>query len=125
VETYNIINFLFSYSTFLDHVKNAFILNPQLKNLLMDEYFIKTLADFQMSWRRVIVTAINHGIPAPAFSAALSYYDSFRCPRLPANLLQVYLNILSLHSGVSITTLTFNNYLFFKGPAGFLRSSYI
>ncbi|XP_046456401.1 6-phosphogluconate dehydrogenase, decarboxylating-like isoform X1 [Daphnia pulex] len=85
-------------STFLDHVKNAFILNPQLKNLLMDEYFIKTLADFQMSWRRVIVTAINHGIPAPAFSAALSYYDSFRCPRLPANLLQAQRDFYGAHT---------------------------
>lgn len=55
----------------------------------MDEYFEKSLADYQLSWRRVVVTSINCGIPTPAFSAALSYYDSFRCARLPANLLQV------------------------------------
>lgn len=79
-----------SASRFLDHVKNAFVQNPQLKTLLMDEYFITSLADAQDSWRRVVVTAIQNGLPTPAFSSALSFYDSFRCARLPANLLQVH-----------------------------------
>ncbi|KAK4003453.1 hypothetical protein OUZ56_005218 [Daphnia magna] len=85
-------------SKFLDHVKNAFVLNPQLNNLMMDEYFSRTLADCQLAWRRVTVTAINHGIPTPAFCSALSYYDSFRCPRLPANLLQAQRDFYGAHT---------------------------
>ena len=55
----------------------------------MDDYFSRTLAECQVAWRKVVSTAISFGIPVPAFSAALSYYDGYRCARLPANLLQV------------------------------------
>lgn len=79
----------FLYSIFLDRVKEAFEKDPDLKSLLMDDYFSKKLAESHLSWRRAIITAINHGCPVPAFSSALAYYDGFRCPLLPANLLQV------------------------------------
>lgn len=74
---------------FLDRVKEAFQKDSQLRSLLMDEYFSQKLAESHLSWRRAITTAINYGVPIPAFSSALAYYDGFRCPRLPANLLQV------------------------------------
>ena len=76
-------------SVFLDRVKEAFQKDAQLKSLLMDDYFCKKLAESHSSWRRAITTAINYGVPVPAFSSALAYYDGYRCPRLPANLLQV------------------------------------
>ena len=74
----------------MDHVKNAFMKDPELKSLVLDDYFSRTLSESQTAWRKTVVLAINHGVPVPIFSAALSYYDGYRCARLPANLLQVF-----------------------------------
>src|ERR1700730_2294611 len=75
-------------SRFLGKIKEAYDNNPQLKNLLLDNFFSQTLNGYQGSWRSAIVQAIQHGVPTPAFSTALSFYDGYRTARLPANLLQ-------------------------------------
>jgi len=84
------------YSVFMDHVKNAFMKDSELKSLVLDDYFSRTLSESQTAWRKTVVLAINHGVPVPIFSAALSYYDGYRCARLPANLLQVFHKIYTL-----------------------------
>src|SRR5207248_10026320 len=75
-------------SRFLAKIKEAFDKNPQLTNLLLDDFFSKTLNEYHGSWRRAIVHAVEYGVPTPAFSTALSFYDGYRTARLPANLLQ-------------------------------------
>src|ERR1051325_2658847 len=75
-------------SRFLGKIKQAYDTNPRLTNLLLDEFFNKTLNDYQESWRRALVQAIQLGAPTPAFSTALAFYDGYRSERLPANLLQ-------------------------------------
>ena len=75
-------------SVFLGQIKEAFDAEPQLKNLMLAPWFRDKLADAQTGWRRVLATAITAGIPVPAFTAALEYYDGYRCANLPANLLQ-------------------------------------
>lgn len=80
--------FLF-LSAFLGNIKMAFEKNPNLQNLLLDPFFKKAITDAQASWRRIVSTAALNGVPTPAFSTALAFYDGYRCARLPANLLQV------------------------------------
>ena len=75
-------------SVFLGKIKEAFDNNPALTNLLLDPYFKGVMDRAQAGWRRVCAAAIANGIPAPAMTTALSYYDGYRCERLPANLLQ-------------------------------------
>ena len=75
-------------SRFLGDIKAAFDKNPQLENLLLDDFFRAAIDKAQPSWRRVISTSVQLGLPIPVFSAALSYYDGYRNGRLPANLLQ-------------------------------------
>lgn len=82
-------------SVFLDHVKKAFQQDSGLSCLLMDNYFRDVLASSQTAWRRAVALAISNGVPVPAFTTALSYYDSFRCAKLPANLLQVCMKDIS------------------------------
>jgi 6-phosphogluconate dehydrogenase len=72
----------------LDRIKEAFDAQPNLENLLLYPYFEKAIEKAQESWRAVIMAATHLGLPAPAFTTALAYYDSYRLPRLPANLLQ-------------------------------------
>ena len=74
---------------FLGNIKSAFERNPDLKSLLLDDFFRRAVADCQDSWRSVVATAAHQGIPVPAFSTALSFYDAYRSQRLPANLIQV------------------------------------
>jgi 6-phosphogluconate dehydrogenase len=85
-------------SRFLGKIKEAYDKNPQLTNLLLDEFFSKTLNDYQASWRRGIVQAIQYGVPTPAFSTALSFYDGYRTARLPANLLQAQRDFFGAHT---------------------------
>ena len=85
-------------SRFLGKIKQAYDTNPQLTNLLLDEFFSKTLNDYQASWRRAIVQAIQLGAPTPAFSTALSFYDGYRSARLPANLLQAQRDFFGAHT---------------------------
>ena len=79
----------FFCSRFLGNIKDAFVKDPELSNLLLDEFFKKEIQKCQAGWRRVVSTAVTHGVPTPAFSTALAFYDGYRSARLPANLLQV------------------------------------
>ena len=85
-------------SVFLGKIKEAFDKKPQLENLLMDPFFTGIVEDAQASWRRVVCAAVENGIPAPAFTSALSYFDGFRNERLPANLLQAQRDYFGAHT---------------------------
>ncbi len=85
-------------SRFLGKIKEAYSKNPRLTNLLVDDFFSQTLIDYQASWRRAIIQAIEYGVPTPAFSTALSFYDGFRSARLPANLLQAQRDFFGAHT---------------------------
>ena len=85
-------------SRFLGKIKEAYDKNPQLTNLLQDDFFSKTLNEYQGSWRRAIIQAIEYGVPTPAFSTALSFYDGYRTARLPANLLQAQRDFFGAHT---------------------------
>ncbi|MGE5614067.1 MAG: decarboxylating NADP(+)-dependent phosphogluconate dehydrogenase [Bacillota bacterium] len=82
---------------FLHKIKEAFDRDPGLANLLLDPYFKDIIERYQESWRHVVSAAIRHGIPAPAFSAALAYYDGYRSEVLPANLLQAQRDYFGAH----------------------------
>ncbi len=83
---------------FLGDIKQAFDKNAALANLLLDPYFSKITAESQQAWRTVIKTAVGMGIPIPAMSAALNYYDGYRSERLPANLLQAQRDYFGAHT---------------------------
>jgi 6-phosphogluconate dehydrogenase len=83
---------------FLGKIKQSFDKNPNLPNLLMDDYFRSAIEKSQVSWRKVVATAVEVGIPVPAFSSALAYYDSYRSERLPANLLQAQRDYFGAHT---------------------------
>ncbi len=85
-------------SRFLGKIKEAFDKNPQLTNLLLDDFFSRTLNEYQASWRRAIIKAIEYGVPTPAFSTALSFFDGYRTERLPANLLQAQRDFFGAHT---------------------------
>jgi 6-phosphogluconate dehydrogenase len=85
-------------SRFLGKIKEAYDKNPQITNLLLDEFFSQTLNGYQASWRRAIIQAIEYGVPTPAFSTALSFYDGYRTARLPANLLQAQRDFFGAHT---------------------------
>ena len=73
---------------FLQKITDAFERDPELKNLLLDKYFLYVTESYQEAVREVVVTAVQAGIPVPTFSSALAYYDSYRSEVLPANLIQ-------------------------------------
>jgi len=85
-------------SVFLGEIKKAFDKNPELTNLLLDPYFKGIIDKAQDGWRRVCAAAVTSGIPAPAMSTALSYYDGYRCEKLPANLLQAQRDYFGAHT---------------------------
>jgi 6-phosphogluconate dehydrogenase len=85
-------------SVFLGKIKEAFDKNSELKNLLLDNYFLKILEDAQGAWRRVVSKAVELGIPVPAMSTALSFFDGYRSERLPANLLQAQRDYFGAHT---------------------------
>ncbi len=85
-------------SRFLGDIKKAYDTNPKLSNLLLDKFFKKAIKEAQRSWRNVVATAAKKGIPTPAFSTALNFYDSFRSERLPANLLQAQRDYFGAHT---------------------------
>lgn len=84
-------------SHFLGDIKNAFDKNPSLENLLLDPFFKEAVLSAQESWRKVCATALMHGIPVPALTSALTYFDGFRNERLPANLLQAQRDYFGAH----------------------------
>lgn len=84
-------------SRFLGDIKKAFDNNPKLENLLLDPFFKDAVQSAQESWRRVCATALQNGIPVPAMTSALAYFDGFRNDRLPANLLQAQRDYFGAH----------------------------
>jgi 6-phosphogluconate dehydrogenase len=83
---------------FLDRIKEAFDDKPDLTNLLMAPYFTNAVKTGQDGWRRVIAQAAQLGIPTPAFSSSLAYYDGYRRARLPANLIQAQRDLFGAHT---------------------------
>lgn len=85
-------------SVFLDNIKGAYEKNSALENLLFDDFFREAVQSAQTGWRRVVAKAVELGIPTPAFSSALAYYDGYRSARLPANLLQAQRDYFGAHT---------------------------
>ena len=83
---------------FLDRIRAAFDQDPRLRNLLLAEYFRDAVADAQPAWRRVVATAVEQGVPTPAFASSLAYYDGLRRERGPANLLQAQRDFFGAHT---------------------------
>jgi len=85
-------------SAFLSKIKVAFDKNPSITNLLLDPFFSEKVEKAQNGWRNVVSTAISNGIPVPAISSALGYFDGYRCEKLPANLLQAQRDYFGAHT---------------------------
>lgn len=85
-------------SVFLGKIKEAFTKNPALSNLLLDPYFKDAVEGAQAGWRRVCAAALMNGIPTPALTSALNYFDGYRTERLPANLLQAQRDYFGAHT---------------------------
>ena len=85
-------------SVFLGKIKDAFDKNPGLPNLLLDPFFKEKVETAQEGWRRVVATALVNGIPVPAFTTALNYFDGYRSERLPANMLQAQRDYFGAHT---------------------------
>jgi 6-phosphogluconate dehydrogenase len=85
-------------SIFLEKIKAAYENNPSLSNLLIDDYFANLVGSCQNAWRRVVAQAVTLGVPVPAFSTALAFYDGYRSERLPANLLQAQRDYFGAHT---------------------------
>jgi len=85
-------------STFLGNIKDAYDKDSELENLALDSFFTEALKAAEAGWRKAVVLAVENGIPAPAFSSALSYFDGYRSERLPANLLQAQRDYFGAHT---------------------------
>jgi 6-phosphogluconate dehydrogenase len=85
-------------SRFLGKIKAAFDKNPHIDNLLLDSFFFGVLNQYQASWRKALVHAVESGVPTPAFSTALAFFDGYRTGRLPANLLQAQRDYFGAHT---------------------------
>ncbi len=85
-------------SIFLDNIQQAFTKNPGLDNLLLDDFFHQAVNKAQDGWRRIVIQGVEMGIPLPAISAGLAYYDGYRSARLPANLLQAQRDYFGAHT---------------------------
>jgi 6-phosphogluconate dehydrogenase len=82
----------------LDDITEAYRRDPNLSNLLLDEEFKEAVESRQAAWRKVVSTAVNMGVPVPATSASLAYFDSYRSERLPANLIQAQRDYFGAHT---------------------------
>ncbi|MEQ1740112.1 MAG: decarboxylating NADP(+)-dependent phosphogluconate dehydrogenase [Methyloglobulus sp.] len=85
-------------SQFLNDIKQAYHTNPDLENLLLADFFIDTMRQAEKGWRKAVILGIEMGIPTPAFSSALAYFDGYRTERLPANLLQAQRDYFGAHT---------------------------
>src|SRR5512135_267903 len=85
-------------SAFLGKIKEAFDKNPDITNLLIDPFFKNTVDNSQQGWRNIVASAAMNGIPIPAISSALGYFDGYRCEKLPANLLQAQRDYFGAHT---------------------------
>ncbi len=83
---------------FLNQISRAYEKNPDLINLMLEDYFKNIINEYQKDWREVIITAILGGISVPAFSSSLAYFDSYRCGELPMNLLQAQRDYFGAHT---------------------------
>jgi 6-phosphogluconate dehydrogenase len=82
----------------LGKIKEAYDKNPKLANLLLDDYFRAEIKKSQKGWRNVVASAAKKGIPMPAFSTALAFFDQYRSATLPANLLQAQRDYFGAHT---------------------------
>ena len=89
-------------SRFLGNIKDAYTKNPGLENLLLDDFFKTEIAKCQAGWRKTLALCVEQGVPVPAFSTALSFYDGYRCARLPAYLLQAQRDYFGAHTYESL-----------------------
>jgi len=85
-------------SVFLKDITKAYRSNPDLENLLFDDFFNSAIHKAQKGWRNVVAKGAQWGIPTPAFSTALSFYDGYRTKDLPANLLQAQRDYFGAHT---------------------------
>jgi len=85
-------------AVFLNRIKEAYEENPNLENLMLAPFFTEIFRKTQAGWRHAIQTAVAQGVAAPAFTASLGYYDSYRSERLPANLLQAQRDFFGAHT---------------------------
>ena len=85
-------------AAFLDDITVAFARRPDLPSLLLDEFFVEALRKAEAGWRRVVAAAVGSGIPVPAYSSALAFYDAYRSSRLPANLVQAQRDYFGAHT---------------------------
>ena len=85
-------------SRFLGKIKEAFEKNKNIDNLLLDSFFSSALNQYQPSWRKALIHAVELGVPTPAFSTALAFFDGYRTARLPANLLQAQRDFFGAHT---------------------------
>jgi len=85
-------------SRFLNNINDAYQQNPDLENLLLDDFFLQAIQGAEASWRRSVMLGIELGIPMPAFSSALAFFDGYRSSRLPANLLQAQRDYFGAHT---------------------------
>ncbi len=85
-------------SAFLGNIKEAYDKNPELENLALDSFFTEAIKSAQAGLRKTVILAVENGLPAPAFSSALSYFDGYRSERLPANLLQAQRDYFGAHT---------------------------
>jgi 6-phosphogluconate dehydrogenase len=83
---------------FLNRIKDAYEKNPNLENLLLDDYFTESVGRYQQEWREVVIAAVAAGLPIPGFTSALSYYDIYRADQLPMNLLQAQRDYFGAHT---------------------------
>jgi len=89
---------------FLGRIKEAYDRDPSLANLILDPYFRKVVTEAQGRWRQVVSTATELGIPIPAFSSALAWFDSYRSARLPANMIQAQRDYFGAHTYERVDT---------------------
>lgn len=85
-------------SVFLGKIKEAFDNNQSITNLLLDPFFKERIEKAQRGWRKIVASAVSNGIPVPALSSALGYFDGYRCEKLPANLLQAQRDYFGAHT---------------------------
>ena len=85
-------------SRFLDNIRDAYEATPDLENLLLDDFFARSLAEAEPGWRHAVHLGVDLAIPVPAIASALSYYDAYRSARLPANLLQAQRDYFGAHT---------------------------
>jgi 6-phosphogluconate dehydrogenase len=91
-------------SRFLGKINEAYTNNPELENLMLDEYFKEELEKAEASFRKVIAAAVLNGIPVPALSSALAYFDGYKSANLPANLLQAQRDYFGAHTYERVDT---------------------